>query len=159
LRLSLCFDIPLQDWLGAILPPPCFATPTAVPAGVPWLSARRHPVPTAHVAAILRRSLDTPTEAPPSLLALTRTIPVSDAHVHRAFPVLARRIVARHRAFRAQHKIARAARNSGLVHEAVDYLMTRGMALTPAAVLANLGSRWPLSRRRLRAILSEVSKN
>ena len=148
----------MQYWLGDPLPPSRFTDPQGVSDSVPWLSARRTPTPSHCVQDLLRRSLATPSDAAPSLFALARSIPVSAPHIHRTFPALAARIVARHRGFCSQHKIARATRDRGLLREAVDPLIAGGLLPTPAAVRAHLRPRWPLSRHRLRAILSEFPR-
>jgi hypothetical protein len=157
LRLGLVFGVPLEDWLSGALGPERFENIGPVPDDVPWLSDRATPVPVAHVDEVLRLSLDNPADPPPSLFALACSIPVSPSHLYHNFPELASRIVKRHRAYCAQRKARYAIELAALVRAAIAERRARGLVTTPYAVLAHLGSRWPLSRRRLRAVFQEVS--
>jgi hypothetical protein len=156
LRLGLVFGVPLEAWLSTALGPERFHTPAAVPADVPWLSDRTPPVPAVDIEAVLRLAIDNPTEPPPSLLALAQSIPTSPSHLYHDFRELASRIVARHRAFSAQRKVQYAAELAELVRGSVAERRRQRLPVTADAVLAHLGARWPLSRRRLRAVFCDI---
>jgi hypothetical protein len=156
MRLSLVFRIPVEAWLSTVLGPERFHNPAAVPADAPWLSDRTARIPDVDIKTVLRLAIDNPTEPPPSLLALARSIPTSLSNLYHDFPELASRIVSRHRTFSAQRKVQYAAKLAELVRGAVAERRRQGLPVTADSVLAHLGARWPLSRRRLRAVFWEI---
>jgi hypothetical protein len=157
LRLSLVFGVPLETWFSTGLGSERFQTPAALPGEAPWLSDRAAPVPATDIEAALRHAVDNPTESPPSLSAVAQSIPTSLSHLYHDFPKLASQIVARHRAFSVQRKVQYAAELAELVRGAVADSHRLRLPVTADAALANLGARWPLSRRRLRAVFLKIS--
>jgi hypothetical protein len=159
LRLSLAFGIPPEHWLSVALDRNRFLGLGSVPKDVTWLSDRATPVPADRIESVLRSSLGDAANSPPSLFALARAIPTSTSHLYLAFPELAARVVERHRVYRAQRKSEHATRLADLVRVAIAERRTQGLPATADAVLRHLGSRWPLSRRRLCAVFREVQRS
>lgn len=158
LRLSLTFGIALEQWLSVALERASFFNIEPVPKHIIWLSDRAGPVTADRVEKVLHASLANHANPPPSLSALARSIPVSSSHLYRAFPDLASGIVERHRLYRAQRKAAYAAKLTSLVRAAIAERRTQALSVTADAILTHLGFRWPLSRRRLRAVFREVHR-
>ena len=156
LRLSLTFGIPLRDWFNGTLSTEVFSHPLYPPPAADWLADRLVARTAQEVQQALRVSLATATDAPPSLNALAKSIPASPSQIHHNFPALTQRIVRRHRIYISHRKNVRAARNAEAVHLAISELRDLGRPVTADAVLTHLGSRWALSRRRLRAVFTEI---
>ena len=156
LRLSLVFGIPLEDWLSVVLGLDRFQNVGPVPENVVWLSDRTTALPSGRVEEMLRSSLDDPADPPPSLFALARSIPVSPSHLYRRFPKLVASIVKRHRVYSAKRKAEYSTELADLVRSAIVERHAQGLSVTPDSALKHLGSRWTLSRRRLRAVFREL---
>ena len=127
-----------------------------VPENVAWLSDRTTALPLSRIEEILRSSLNDPADPPPSLFALAGSIPVSPSHLYRRFPKLVASIVKRHRVYCAKRKAEYSAELADLVRSAIVERHAQGLSVTPDATLKHLGSRWTLSRRRLRAVFQEL---
>ena len=156
LRLGLVFGVPLEDWLSGAMAPERFQNVRPVPATVPWLSDRATSVPADHVQDVLRLSLDQPTDPPPSVYALARTIPANSSRLYRDFRELASQIVTRRSVYCAQRKQDYAAELAALVRGAIAECRASALPLTAHGVFRQLGSRWPLSRRRFNAVFCKV---
>jgi transcriptional regulator with XRE-family HTH domain len=156
LRLALVFGVPPHDWLAAPLTPDRFARVAELSPNIEWLSDRKAPVAPAEIEAALRRALACDTGTPASIVSIARGIPASVAHVHRKFPTLVAQIVDRRRAFCSARKVATAAQRQAMVREAIQQIEASGNPITAYAVEKLLGTRWPRSRRRLKAVFAQV---
>jgi hypothetical protein len=156
LRLGLVFGIPLEDWLSGAMGPERFQKVCPIPVTVPWLSEHATSVPAAHVQDVLRLAVAQPADPPLSLYALARTIPANSSRLYRDFRELTSQIVTRHRVYCAQRKKDYAAELAALVRGAIAELRVRGLPPTAYGVFRYLGSRWPLSRRRLRDVFCKI---
>ncbi len=158
LRLSLAFRIPLEQWLSVALDRSSFLTPGQVPKDVVWLSDRECSLSAEHVEKALRNSLSNNANPPPSLFALANSIPASLSRLYRSYPDLAARIVERHRLYCSQRKAEYATKLDELIRTGMSERRSQGLSVTADSVLTQLGSRWALSRRRLRVLFRELQR-
>ena len=151
-RLCYAFNIPLEHWFtSSIL---SFPAPRPIP-DVSWLMDRAKAVDPDTVESALKAAVESP--HPMSLFAVAKAIPASHSHLFHAYPDLAKSIADRYRQHQAVQKVAYAAKMAKLVSTAIAECVAAGRAVTADSVKKQLGTRWPLSRRRIRAVFHQVT--